>query len=519
MKKSKAMMGLSCFLCLALAFSLVCALPAAGSAEEQQVTYFDFENGVNPLYKAGGTQKYDDAQVITHAGGNKALKLSGISNGVKNAGYPYNDGYFTLGAGIVNGWGATTRPTRVAFRLLLAGQTQQDTVFFHPFWNATATNYNIYKFSIKNFQDRVDINATNYFGTQLYFVDGDTPAERFGTKPIGNSAADLTSGSWYDCACDYDWTNFNAENGYEVSFTFTITDGTYTQTYMETLKWRAPSNPAYTGDPLTYTDTTGFSIAFEGGSADVETQSAIDDLCIWSYDAADTSKTYAPAPVVKALGAVAATAEDESGDVNVKSSFDFRTAQKIAEANGETISYFGALVIAGTKTPEEMQTALDSALQSGAAPQGYVFVKNMVSAMLELPDVYTVTVVNSGALENMGKRLSAIAYVITESGTYYSTNTNAQTGVIGGVVNKSSAGLLKDQFNEKYLKDEFSTALADALAGYNAASGENFTKSDVEKAATGTGVTSDRDRKLLKGLYSLLLNQTGGEESIFPGIW
>lgn len=519
MKKSKAIKGLSCLLCLALALSLVCAAPVVGSAAEEQVTYFDFEDGVNPLYKAGGTQKYDDSQVITEADGNKALKLSGISYGVKNDAYPFSNGYFTLGNGIVDGWGSTTRPTRVAFRLLIAGQNQQDTIFFHPFWTASAGNYNVYKLSLKNWQDHIEINATNYFATQLYFVDGDTPAERFGTKPIGNAATELASGSWYDCVCDYDWTNFNAEHGYEVSFTFSITDGTYTQTYMETLKWRAPTNAAYTGDPMPFTDTTGFSIAFEGGDATTATQSAIDDLCIWSYDAADPAKTYAPKPVVKALGAVAATAEDESGNVNVKSSFDFRTAQKIAEAGGETISYFGALVAAGTKTPEEMQAALETALESDTAPEGFVFVKNMVSAVLPLPDIYTVTIVNSGEIENMGKRLSAIAYIITESGTYYSTNTNAQNDVTGGVVNKSSMGLLKDQFNEKYLKADYSTALANALADYNAESGENYTRADVEAAATSTGVTSTKDRNLLKGLYQLLLIETGGEESIFPGIW
>lgn len=519
MKKSKAIKGLSCLLCLALSLSLVCAAPVVGSAAEEQVTYFDFEDGVNPLYKAGGTQKYDDSQIIIEADGNKALKLSGISYGVKNAANPFGVDYLTLGNGIVDGWGATTRPTRVAFRLQVAGQTQGDTVFFHPFWSASLTNCNVYKISLKNWQDKIEINATNYWQTQLYFVDGDTPAERFGTKPTGSAATELASGSWYDCACDYDWTNFNAEHGYEVSFTFTVTDGVHTQTYMETLKWRAPTNPNYAGDSMAFTDTTGFSIAFEGGSANAQTQSAIDDLCIWSYDAADPDKTYAPKPVVKALGAVAATAEDDSGNVNVKSSFDFRTAQTIAEAGGETISYFGALVAAGTKTPEEMQVALEAAVESDTAPEGFVFVKNMVSAVIPLPDIYTVTIVNSGETENMGKRLSAIAYVITESGTYYSANTNAQTDVTGGVVNKSSVGLLKDQFNEKYLKDDYSIALANALADYNAESGENCTRADVETAATGTGVTSTKERNLLKGLYQLLLTETGGEESIFPGIW
>ncbi len=277
---------------LALTMLSVTAFADDVTTETEQVTYFDFEDGKNPFSKPTGEAIKDD-NVVEDADGNKILKPTN-GGGFKGA-YPFSTDYFTLGSGIKNGWKETARPTRVQFRLKFAGAAQSDVFYFHPLWSADAKQYNTFKFSIKNYNGTIDINATTIWAQRLFYASETGKATaRTGGYPAGNNATSLADGSWYYCDCTYDWSKFNADNGWQVSFVFTITDGQKTRVYSETLKERAPTNTNFTGTLPEYTDTTGFSIGFEGNATDTATvKSAIDDLAIWSYDTSDNT-VYSP---------------------------------------------------------------------------------------------------------------------------------------------------------------------------------------------------------------------------------
>ena len=518
MNKNKLIKTCALFLGAALAAGTFAALPSFKTnavPATEQVTYFDFEDGKNPFSNSKGEAITND-YVVEDADGNKILKPTN-GGGLKGA-YPFSTDYFTLGSGIKDGWKETARPTRVQFRLKLAGQTQSDIFYFHPLWSADAKQYNTFKFSIKNFQNKIDINATTYWSQRLFYASEDGKATaRTGGYPTGNSAASLAEGSWYDCECVYDWSKFNAENGWQVSFEFTVTDGRNTRVYSETLKERKPSNDKFTGTLPEYTNTTGFSIGFEGNPSDTAaTKSAIDDLTVWSYDTENTSAEYIPTPKIKALGAVVASTGDNNGLTNVKAAFDFRIAKKITEANGEEISGFGAVISTDAKTPEQMSELLNKAISGQTLTSDCAYVHNDVSAIIPLPDVYTVTVENSGEKENMGKKMTAMAFITVGDKVYVSDNNGSTFGVTAGTVSCSSMGLLKEVFRTKFFKADYADALNSAISDYNSNNSTSYTTADINEIANKTGQSSKKDKEVMAALYTSILAISGDEEPNIP---
>ena len=194
--------------------------------------------------------------------------------------------------------------------------------------------------------------------------------------------------------------------------------------------------------------------------------------------------------------------------------FDFSGVEAIAKANGETPIKYGAVLVPGS--PEYNDIVANAALlldndegnDLTAADLGYKCTKKELTGETKLPKEYYVTISNSN--ENLGKRASAISYVVTEdaegqSHIYYSTT----------AINHSVMSLLKAAFTKTYLTDTNNvlddaivsgSPLEVALNNYNTTNGTTETLATI-KSAVAEGTTTQEQRNLLIDLHLALNSQ------------
>ncbi len=527
---------LSVILVVAMGFAIAVVTMAAPSVP--QATYFDFEDGVNPFYlnQKGTLNPSAAAAVVTDAKtGEHYLSMTNdyLRSGEKDW-MPYGSAeattYDTTAAGLKTGdtWNEGTRPTLVKFRFK-AGTTDAtmsgyESFAFHPL-QTNARGFRGFKVAmqvnVKN-NKTLTINQANYFFQQFKYT-GEKPNAISGSIPI--VACSEEESPWIDFQCTYDWSEYTEADGWKVSIEIRLSCGNYVCSWYDTVAYQAPTSTAANviGDDPAVDANTTFTVGFESGGSNASKYCYVDDLIIWS-ETVDGSTTYAPQDLEpKALGAVALEQENPGdGTVStlVRGSFDFRTAKKIADGNDETVTGFGALAVAGTKSFDQMKEALNALMANpnDAAYAEYKLLSNGVTKKSDVPDIYTVTATNSGELENMGKRLSCIAYIRTDKGIYLTDNSNSVLGVQDGVVNKSAMGLIKDGFAAKYLTADYADALETVLLDYNAEHGTSYTPSYIKNSVGSSSTAADKLH--IPAIYRLMQEvDPGAGEEVFPGNW
>ena len=508
----------SVFLAVAL-FAGIVSAASVPTLASSQITSIDFE-GSSP-YKLTHC-KGDDCNLYATIGGDTYLQTSYNQNNIPlfaTQNGPYGNG--RAAAGISEGWLENTRPTQVSFKLNLGYLStltaSMDIAGFDPLWRVDATNYNFFRIgfyiTVVDKEDRTkDTITLRRFGgnnASVFDVNGEITSQALTVSPV--SSLDIANDITVNVK--YDWSKFTSENGYALTLEITLTDGNGTSALSTVpLKYRDPTTEVTPDAAEAVTDTKGYSMGFATGNANTAKLAiGFDDIKIWSYNTLN-DETYGPVVNIepKALGYTIATSSD-NGNVNLRLGFDFSDAKAAAETNGETITKFGALLVAGTKDADTMKAQLNNAL-AGNTATGYLFFANDPEKISGgMPSTYTVTIVNSGDVENMGKRATAIAYIVTDKGTYITANSDTEKGIVSGVLNKSSMGLLKDVFTDCYLEDydaeiaagatASETMLGKALSAYNTSNSTSYTVENIRSIAVSNAVSTDTQKLLLKELH------------------
>lgn len=488
------------------------ASPVQASDTVNQVTCVDFENGSNPFTigregnnsKTGNTWATDVSIANLNDGG-KALHLTATNN----------TEYTTF---LTEGWAEGTRPTKVQYKFKGINKdgsvtTNSKRAFsFLPIYTSTKV-HNSYGYpSSLRFSDvasgqyikggMVSVNAT------VCTLSAQTPTNQ--NIVLGTSEA---TADWYNVACSYDWSLFNEENSYKYVVSIEITDVEGKVVFSSTA-----THAAGTGATNVMSGMNGKTLSFgfmTGNTNGLEAY--VDDIYIWSEayadSASDKGAAYGPSAQPKVLGATPATTATDNS-IKVKMGFDFSSVTAIAQANGETPVQYGAVLVPGSPEYSALVANAGLLLDSNesndetAIDLGYKYTKRELTGDAVLPKEYYVTISNSS--ENIAKRASAIAYVVTEDaeGTqhvYYSAT----------AINHSVMSLLKAAFNQTYLVDTNNvlndsivsgSPLETALNSYNATNGTTETLATI-KTATAGGATTQAQRKLLVELHLALNNQ------------
>lgn len=496
MKNSKLLKIGSFMLCATLLAGVLVA-PQKVSASTEQVTYIDFEDGVNPFTKGRegantktGNTWSDNIAVKEMDDGNSALCVT------SKASTEYTS-YLT------EGWASGTRPTEVNYKLKIVNTgkiyASKRAFVFSPIY--THTKYTGYgylsSFRFTTIGTGLAMKAAstamsqNCSGTESKSVDLNMPITE-----------DVNTSPWYELTCKYDWSKYNADNNYQLSVSIIITDGEG--------KVYNNSQQVFTGNSTSTiakmsTDTLSFGFL----TSNVDGFSAyVDDISIWSENFT-TGETYGPTVSPEAIGASLSNVIDNK--VKVKMNFDFTSAKELIKKNGETVQKYGAVLVAGTKDGATMQSKASTMIANGLSDSdGY----KRTEKTGELADQYAITITNSCETDTMGKRASAIGYVVTDKGIYYTNNTVANK-VTNGVINKSVMGLLKSIFSATYLADydaqiaEGASIEATRLGIALHACGYEVTSdvvAGIRTITTKSGSTAEEKQQLLK-LHIALMSE------------
>ena len=273
-------------------------------------------------------------------------------------------------------------------------------------------------------------------------------------KPV--TATSIGEAGWFTYNCAYDWSNFASDATVKCQITVSKGD-IVSDAYEVTL--------TVTGNDFKKQKLYGFAFGAIG-IADF----CLDDIAVTleSIDSEGNSTIHTPnVPVVPAVkGATISTTNQ-----TIKMGFTFTEAQKAISLRGETVQKYGAVLVAGTQTLDTMKTEAAKFMDDvdNNENASYVCTARTDST---LPDIYSVTITNSnmdtdGTTDNRGKRATAIAYVVTDQGVYYSD----------AMINHSVMSVVKAIFNDTYLTDADNvsngtlvsgSALATALASCGA---------------------------------------------------
>lgn len=227
----------------------------------------------------------------------------------------------------------------------------------------------------------------------------------------------------------------------------------------------------------------------------------------------------------QALGATLATNADNE-DV-VRMGFNFADVIEIYGLTKDNIEVYGGVVVAGTKDAATMQTKAE-AMISGALSEseGYKRTEKSGDAIARLVEsddpTYYITITNSGTLENIAKRATAIGYIKTTDGTiYYTTQCE---GADNQAVNRSVYGLLKKIFEVNYVADydaanvKEDTILYKAVAKYIAKEGAVETTAEgVKTIVTSSDKSTEDTRKILSGVHYAIPELWDGANAALKG--
>lgn len=222
-----------------------------------------------------------------------------------------------------------------------------------------------------------------------------------------------------------------------------------------------------------------------------------------------------------ASGATLATNKDI-----LRIKFDFSGVLTKITAKGETIQSYGGLVVAGTKDAATMEAKAETMISGEVLESdGYKRTEksgDAITRLLETEDpAYYITITNSGTLENMAKRATAIGYIKTDQGIYYTTDCeNADKQL----VNRSVYGVLKKIFEENYVADydaatvKEDTILYKAVAKYTAKDGTvQKTAEEVVAIVKSSDKSTEDTRKLLSGVHYTIPELWDGANAALRG--
>lgn len=293
----------------------------------------------------------------------------------------------------------------------------------------------------------------------------------------------IEDATWYTVNCDYDWSKFTEDKTVTCNISISNASGAFVNyTVRYTMK----------SDNIINQKAYGFG--FKAGST---RECWIDNIAITmeTIDSEGNSTIHAPNIPVK-LNVKGATIS--TSNQTIKMGFDLSSAAEAIAARGETVQKYGAVLVAGTKTLAEMKknAALFMDEDTENNPQSYMCTTRKES---KLPDIYSVTITNSNSgdgYDNRGKRATAIVYVVTDKGIYYSEET----------INHSVMSVVKAIFNDTYLTDEGNVKNNSVVAGSpleKALTASNTTYQALTEALIASPTTSEQRTLLLNVHFAL----------------
>lgn len=506
MRNSKLVKIGSSILCAVLLGSVL-AVPQTASASTEQVTYVGFEDmsSVDEQFSLGADNTAASEYWTTYATvdslseGGKALHLKG---GAAKS--------YTLY--LSQGWNDNTRPTEVQYRYKVVSDrtttANKDAFYLRPIYHAKTDGVcfplRVYAQTRGGATKCTNNTSGAAWGAKCGVASNVT------TNVEWNIATTEADSPWIQTTLKYDWGKYNAENSYELSVKVLMTNLSTGDTVSDYTMTTSQGTSSHLMEMIaTKTKYLGFSIGAVGITG---LDTWIDDIYVWSEDFT-TGETYGPSAQPKVLGATPATTATDNS-IKVKMGFDFSSVEAIAKANGETPVKYGAVLVPGSSEYTDIVANAgllldhEEANDLAATDLGYKCTETELTGETKLPKEYYVTISNSN--ENLGKRASAIAYVITtnESGAehiYYSAT----------AINHSVMSLLKAAFTKTYLAD-INNVLDDAIVSgsplevalnnYNTANGTAETLATIKSAVAG-GTTTQAQRDLLIALHLALNNQ------------
>ncbi len=261
---------------------------------------YDFEDGSNPFVyaskfnyeKTAAVETTAPADMVVDMNGNKVLKLSD-RNSSANMATPYGSGYSSARLPVSMGTEAYagTRPTKVSFKINSGFFTEGDytagqggSLVILPLHNAS--NYGWSGTAVK-----LQVNESN----STISLGGVWQAQfkRLTSLSNGNDKVTFTPNTapenspWHTITIHYDWSEFNAADGWIVSYLITYNGGSLGTSYWyERVQWQDKTNSSYTGSENVAVDA---STAFTVGLAREETSTRfayVDDIEIQAMDIA-----------------------------------------------------------------------------------------------------------------------------------------------------------------------------------------------------------------------------------------
>ena len=402
--------------------------------------YIDFEEGTTDTLAAidGNDQNVDISELVTSTNNTKVFNINQSSDGWTTAYYQPEIADFGDGVEYV-------LPSNVQFRFK-AYQEDNDmlppkaVIEFEPILRM-GTGTHIGRFP------KISIGYANYYtwgqvDRIILQTSTDSAADSIITAAgaassqidVASSAtSSIDDATWYTANCAYDWNDYSTSH--EVTCTFTIANASGVfATYTET----------YTMKSSDFINQKAYGFGFKDTSTD-NTNCCIDDIAVTlvSIDSEGNSTIHTPnVPVVPAVkGATISTTNQ-----TIKMGFTFTEAQKAISLRGETVQKYGAVLVAGTQTLDTMKIEAAKFMDDVADNENVSYVCTARTDST-LPDIYSVTITNSNTdtdgTDNRGKRATAIAYVVTDQGVYYSD----------AIINHSVMSVVKEIFNGTYLTD------------------------------------------------------------------
>ena len=277
MKTNRIIRGISLFMsCIMVA----CCFMTAVSATVQTVneTYTDFSS--NSFLKFNNDIP---DYAITTVDGESVFDL----NEVTYDNHDYSTGHNKLLQYAYTGINKGTRPTKVSFKLFV-NKYANNGLFFFPLSRFDLVDKR------SNFAPYITIacdkNAINLSvssdQTLNYYKDSSFDAQYFGSIfNIKSTAVPDMLDKWINIVCDYDWSEYNEENGFKITIKFRIVDKNGFSIY---------KTEFVTSKLVDIPTIEDFTIAFtEHQSTDHSQKVLIDDLYVWS-EYVDGTRTFAP---------------------------------------------------------------------------------------------------------------------------------------------------------------------------------------------------------------------------------
>lgn len=378
-------------------------------------------------------------------------------------------------------------------------------------WESTDNSAYTVNMNVSDFRMYIDL-STMTVGNEFCLAFGH---DRYGLQSWSASRVFFMLKRTGDTTLQFYGHNYNTELGKVTIENFDF-DSTHTFEFMKDANgvWKpAIDGITYDVEKEGYTTTDEFvteMITYLGPVTSVGFMKKSSTPCV--------VKNVKFAPKLTAVGATIAT--NFTNGAPIKMYFDY-TGIDSCLGEDETLVNYGAVLVSKECAASDMQEALMAAFEgdednklsgtSYSEDYKYMFV---AGGNEKVPDQYYVIIRNSDDVQYMDRNISAMGYIITETGDgtyqyYFTGNDDVNRTVSNGVIQKSVVSLLQDVCLE-YISiyntadDENKQILENAISTYNTSSGCNYTvlgeSNSLEVIAQSTTL-SDSDKGLLKAVH------------------